>query len=74
MDDQVANREMLMTGAFIAVSVCALIWQVLRTLSRGALDGRSLLRLGCSVFALGIMLYVGHTIFSMWAGGPHVSR
>jgi hypothetical protein len=66
MDDHIANREMMMTGVFIALTICALVWQVLRTLSRGALDGRSVLRLAVSLFALGIMLYVGHTIFSMW--------
>jgi len=66
MDDTVANRDMIMTGAFIALSICALVWQVLRILSRGALDGTSMLRLAVSIFALGIMLYVGHTIFSMW--------
>lgn len=66
MDDNVANREMIMTGVFIALAICALVWQVLRTLSRGALDATSVLRLAVSVFALGIMLYVGHTIFSLW--------
>ena len=67
MDDHVANREILMTEVFIALAICSLVWQVLRTLSRGALDATSVLRLAVSVFALGIMLYVGHTIFSMWA-------
>jgi hypothetical protein len=51
---------------FIALAICSLVWQVLRTLSRGALDATSVLRLAVSLFALGIMLYVGHTIFSMW--------
>jgi hypothetical protein len=66
MDDHMANREMIMTAGFIALTICALVWQVLRTLSRGALDATSVLRLAVSVFTLGIMLYVGHTIFSMW--------
>jgi hypothetical protein len=66
MDDSIANREMIMTGVFIALAICSLVWQVLRTLSRGALDGTSLVRLAYSLFALGVMLYVAHTIFSMW--------
>lgn len=66
MDEHIANREMLMTGVFIALTICALVWQVLRTLSRGALDVTSVVRLACSLFTLGIMLYVGHTIFSLW--------
>ena len=66
MDEHIANREMMMTGVFIALAICSLVWQVLRTLSRGALDATSVLRLAVSLFALGIMLYVGHTIFSMW--------
>ena len=66
MDEHIANREMLMTGVFIALAICSLVWQVLRTLSRGALDATSVLRLAVTLFALGIMLYVGHTIFSMW--------
>jgi hypothetical protein len=66
MDEHIANREMLMAGAFIALTICALVWQVLRTLSRGALDATSVVRLVCSVFMLGIMLYVGHTMLSMW--------
>ena len=66
MDEHIANREMLMTGVFIALAICSLVWQVLRTLSPGALDATSVLRLAVTLFALGIMLYVGHTIFSMW--------
>ena len=67
MDENIANREMIMTGVVITLSIGSLMWQVLRTLSRGAMDGTSVLRLGTSVFALGIMVYVGYTIFSMWA-------
>ena len=66
MDENIANREMMMTGVFITLTICALVWQVLRTLSRGALDGTSVLRLAVSVFALGIMLYVGYTALSIW--------
>ena len=66
MDDNVANREMMMTGVFIALAICSLVWQVLRTLSRGALGATSVLRLSVSVFALGTMLYVGDTILSSW--------
>lgn len=67
MDENIANREMIMTGVVITLTIGSLMWQVLRTLSRGALDATGVLRLATTLFVLGIMVYVGYTIFSIWA-------
>ena len=60
------HRNMLMAGVFITLMIGMVAWQVLRTLSRGGLDGVGAVRLVCSLFILGIMLYVGYTAFSIW--------
>lgn len=60
------HRNMIMAGVFITAVIGMLVWQVLRTLSRGGLDGQGAVRLVCSVFVLGIMLYVGYSAFSIW--------
>lgn len=65
MDDE-ANRNMIMAGLFLTVMIGMLAWQVLRTISRGGLDGPGAVRLVCTVFVLGIMLYVGYTALSIW--------
>jgi hypothetical protein len=65
MEDS-ANREMLMAGVFITLTIGMLTWQVLRTISRGGWDIVGVVRLACSVFVLGIMLYVGFTALSIW--------
>jgi predicted PurR-regulated permease PerM len=65
MEDD-ANRNMIMAGVFIALTIGMAAWQVLRTLSRGGLDGVGAVRLVCSLFVLGIMLYVGYTALSLW--------
>lgn len=67
MDDSSMQRDMIFTAVVIGVSICACAFQVLRTLSRGALDATAVLRLACSMLGLGIMAYVGYTIFSLWA-------
>ena len=66
MDDHVANREMMFTGVVIALAILSLAWQVLRTLSRGAMDATGAIRLVCTLIGLGVMCYVGYTIFSIW--------
>ena len=60
------HRNMIMAGVFITLMIGMLAWQVLRTLSRGGLDGQGAVRLVVSVFVLGIMLYVGYSAFSIW--------
>lgn len=60
------HRNMIMAGVFVTAVIGMLVWQVLRTLSRGGLDGQGAVRLVCSVFVLGIMLYVGYSAFSIW--------
>jgi hypothetical protein len=65
MEDN-SRRYMIEAGAFIALTIGMVAWQVLRTLSRGGLDGAGAVRLVCSLFVLGIMLYVGYTAFSLW--------
>jgi hypothetical protein len=60
------HRNMIMAGVFITLMIGMLVWQVLRTLSRGGLDGQGAIRLVVSVFVLGIMLYVGYSAFSLW--------
>jgi hypothetical protein len=65
MEDDM-HRNMIMAGVFITLMIGMLVWQVLRTLSRGGLDGQGAVRLVVSVFVLGIMLYVGYSAFSMW--------
>ncbi|MBV9570298.1 MAG: hypothetical protein JO056_03565 [Alphaproteobacteria bacterium] len=65
MDDE-ANRNMIMAGLVITLMIGMCAWQVLRTISRGGLDGVGAVRLVCSVFVLGIMLYVGYTALSIW--------
>ena len=65
MEDEM-HRNMIMAGVFITLMIGMVAWQVLRTLSRGGLDGVGAVRLVCSLFILGIMLYVGYTAFSMW--------
>ena len=66
MDDSAINRDMIFTGVVIGLTICALAWQVLRTLSRGAMDATSAVRLVCTLIGFGIMCYVGYTIFSLW--------
>ena len=65
MEDD-ANRNMIMAGVFITLMIGMLAWQVLRTISRGGLDGVGAVRLVCSVFVLGIMVYVGYSALSLW--------
>ena len=64
MDDQL--RYTLPAGIFLVVMVGLLAWQVLRQLGRGGLDLMGLIRLGVSVFMLGIMCWVTITALSMW--------
>lgn len=65
MDDDM-QRNMIMAGVFITAMIGMLAWQVLRTLSRGGLDGVGLVRLACTTFVLGIMVYVGYSALSLW--------
>jgi hypothetical protein len=65
MDDEM-NRNMIMAGAFIALMIVLALWQVMRTLSRGGMDGPGLVKLASSIFILGIMMYVGYTALSLW--------
>ncbi len=65
MDDQAA-KEMMFAGAFYVAMIGLGIWQVLRLLSKGSLDAVGLVRLGASLFVLGIMCYVGYTMLQMW--------
>ena len=67
MDDHPELQAMYLTGAFYTVIIGAMIWQVLRLLSRGGLDGQGVIRLGASIFILGILCYVGYTALSLWA-------
>ena len=60
------QRNMIMAGVFITLMIGMLVWQVLRVLSRGGLDGQGAIRLAVSVFALGIMIYVGYSALSLW--------
>jgi len=64
--DDVANREMLEAGVFIMLMIAAAAWQVMRTLSRGGFDAMGLIKLGCNLILLGIMVYVGVTALNMW--------
>jgi uncharacterized membrane protein len=66
MDDGDMNRNMIMAGAFIALTICMLLWQVMRAITRGGMDPVGLVKLACSVFVLGIMLYVGYSTLSLW--------
>jgi hypothetical protein len=66
MDDDM-HRSMIMAGVFITLMIGMAAWQVLRTLSRGGLDGPGAIRLVCSLVVLGVMLYVGYTTYSLWA-------
>jgi hypothetical protein len=66
MDDDYARRSMIMAGICIALMIVMALWQVLRTLSRGGLDARGLLKLTANLVLLGIMLYVGYTALSLW--------
>jgi hypothetical protein len=65
MEDDM-HRNMIMAGVFITLMIGMLAWQVLRVLSKGGLDGQGAIRLGVSVFALGIMVYVGYSALSLW--------
>ena len=65
MEDD-SSRQMMMAGVFITVTIGLLAWQVLRTISRGAMDAQGAVRLVCSVFVLGIMIYVGYSALSLW--------
>ena len=65
MEDEM-HRNMIMAGVFITLMIGMLVWQVLRTLSRGGLDAQGAVRLVCSVFVLGIMVYVRYSAFSLW--------
>lgn len=65
MDDQ-ASREMIFAGLFYTVLIGLGVWQVLRLLSKGSLDGLGVVRLISSVFVLGIMCYVGFTMLQLW--------
>ena len=65
MDDQAA-KEMMFAGAFYVVMIGLGVWQVLRLLSKGGLDGMGVFRLISTVFILGIMCYVGYTMLQMW--------
>ena len=65
MDDY-ANRNMMMAGVFITLMIGMIAWQVLRAISRGVSDGPGAIRLVCSVFVLGIMLYVGYSALTLW--------
>jgi hypothetical protein len=64
--DDVANREMLEAAGFMVLMIGAAAWQVMRTVSRGGLDGMGLIKLTCSLIVFGIMVYVGCTALSMW--------
>lgn len=66
MDDSPETREMIFAGAFYTVMIGLMVWQVLRLLSKGGLDGLGLVRLAVSLFVLGIMGYVGYTMLSLW--------
>lgn len=59
-------RSMVLAGLFYTALVGAMVWQILRLLSRGGLDAQGVLRLGVSVFVLGIMGYVGYTMLQVW--------
>ena len=64
--DDVANREMLEAGVCITLMIGGAMWQVLRTLGRGGLDGMGLVKLTCNLVLLGIALYVGVTALNLW--------
>jgi hypothetical protein len=64
--DDVANREMLEAGACLTLMIGAAVWQVLRTLSRGGLDGMGVIKLTCNLVVLGIVVYVGYTALTLW--------
>jgi len=64
--DDLETRNMIMAGIFITAMIGMLMWQVLRVLSKGGLDGVGLIRLVCTLFVLGIMCYVGYTALSIW--------
>jgi hypothetical protein len=66
MVEHLPSRDMMMAAAFIALTILMLAWQVLRAISRGGLDAIGAIRLACSIFVLGIMLYVGYTMLSLW--------
>jgi hypothetical protein len=65
MDDDM-HRNMVMAGVFIALMIAMALWQVLRSVSRGGLDGPGAIRLFCSLVILGVVLYVGYTALSLW--------
>ncbi|MBV9990071.1 MAG: hypothetical protein JOZ72_02155 [Alphaproteobacteria bacterium] len=65
MDDQAA-REMIFAGLFYTAMIGLGVWQVLRLLSKGSLDGVGVMRLISTVFILGIMCYVGYTMLQLW--------
>ena len=60
------HRSMVMAGVFIALMIAAALWQVLRTVSRGAMDPFTVVRLAASLVILGVMLYVGYTALNLW--------
>jgi hypothetical protein len=67
MDDRPELREMMFAGAFYTVMIGIMVWQILRLLGKGGLDGSGLIKLVCSLVVLGIMCYVGYTMLAMWA-------
>jgi hypothetical protein len=64
--DEDMHRNVVLGGVFIALTIGAALWQVLRTLSRGGMSGVTLVRLTCNLILLGIMLYVGYTALTLW--------
>lgn len=64
--DDVELRNQIFAGAFYTVMIGVVVWQILRLLSRGSLDGAGAIRLASSVFVLGILCYVGYTMLSIW--------
>lgn len=66
MDDPVALRSMILAGVFYTAMIGYGIWQVLRLLSRGAMDGVRLVQLAATLFILGILCWVGYTALMLW--------
>jgi hypothetical protein len=66
MDDHPEVREMILAGAFYTVMIGLAVWQILRLLGSGGLDAVGIVRLGVSLFILGIMFYIGSTMLTLW--------
>ena len=64
--DDVANREMLEAGVCLTAMIGIALWQVLRTLGSGGLNGIGMIKLTCNLVLLGIALYVGYSALTMW--------